>query len=114
MNLPTRKSTRLKNYDYSQNGYYFITICTHDKRKILCDIVGEGLCALPSTKLTDIGKIIRNSINFMEQNFENIFIEKYVIMPNHVHLLVKIQIHFRIPLKKKIQSVIFKYYTNRY
>ena len=47
MDLPKRKPTRLKNYDYSSCGAYFITICTHKKQKILCDIVGEGLCALP-------------------------------------------------------------------
>lgn len=43
MDLPKRKPTRLKNYDYSQNGYYFITVCTHNKQKILCDIVGGPL-----------------------------------------------------------------------
>ena len=41
-NLPTRKPTRLKDYDYSSEGAYFITICTQDKQKILCDIVGDG------------------------------------------------------------------------
>lgn len=43
MHLPKRKPTRLKNYDYSSDGAYFITICTHKKQNILCDIVGEGL-----------------------------------------------------------------------
>ena len=47
MELPKRKPTRLKKYDYSQNGYYFITICTKDRKRILSNIVGEGLCALP-------------------------------------------------------------------
>lgn len=43
MNLPKRKRIRLKDYDYSQDGYYFITICTKDKVKILCNIVGTGV-----------------------------------------------------------------------
>ena len=43
MNLPKRKPTRLKGYDYSQNGAYFITICTNDKKCILGNIVGQGL-----------------------------------------------------------------------
>lgn len=42
MELPKRKPTRLKEYDYSQNGYYFITICTKDRKLILSKIVGEG------------------------------------------------------------------------
>ena len=41
MELPERKPTRLKEYDYSQNGYYFITICTKDRKRILSKIVGE-------------------------------------------------------------------------
>ena len=43
MQLPKRKQIRLKDYDYSQDGYYFITMCTKDKRKLLCDIVGTGI-----------------------------------------------------------------------
>ena len=49
MVLPKRKSPRLKGYDYSQNGAYFVTICTHERKCLLSRIttVGEGLCALP-------------------------------------------------------------------
>ena len=90
MDLPKRKPTRLKDYDYSQNGYYFITVCTHNKQKILCDIVGEGLCALPSIKLTQIGTEIENSIKYINDNCNGIAIDKYVIMPNHIHLIIKI------------------------
>jgi len=43
MDLPERKPNRLKNYDYSSNGMYFITICTKNKEHILCDIVGDGV-----------------------------------------------------------------------
>jgi hypothetical protein len=46
--LPKRKPTRLKQFDYSQNGYYFITICTYKKQKILCDIVGDDAHIVPS------------------------------------------------------------------
>ena len=90
MELPKRKPTRLKAFDYSADGYYFITICTHNKQKILCDIVGEGLCALPQIKLTAIGKIVNTSINYINEKYNNIFVEKYVVMPNHLHLLIKI------------------------
>ena len=43
MELPKRKPTRLKGYDYSQNGAYFVTICTHNRKCILGNIVGQGL-----------------------------------------------------------------------
>jgi len=45
--LPERKPNRLKNYDYSSNGMYFITICTKNKEHILCDIVGDGVPDVP-------------------------------------------------------------------
>ena len=51
MDLPKRKPTRLKNYDYSSDEAYFITICTHKKQNILCDIVGEGLKRPPGDKI---------------------------------------------------------------
>ena len=43
MELPKRKPNRLKNYDYSSIGAYFVTICTEEKRMTLCEIVGDGL-----------------------------------------------------------------------
>lgn len=90
MDLPKRKNARLKDYDYTQNGYYFITICTHKKQKVLCDIVGEGLCALPKIILSEIGKITDEAINFINQNYKTISVDKYIIMPNHLHLIIKI------------------------
>ena len=69
MELPKRKSTRLKGYDYSQNGAYFITICTHNKQCILSDIVvGEGFHALPQNQ--DIC-ILRKEMNKNGKNHRN-------------------------------------------
>ncbi len=94
MNLPKRKSPRLKDYDYSTPGYYFVTVCTHNKEKILCDFVseyegfvGEGLCALPSPKLSNIGKAVQDAIEHID-SLNNISVNKYVIMPNHIHLII--------------------------
>ena len=88
MELPKRKPTRLKGYDYSQNGAYFVTICTHNREYILSDIVGEGLCALPKNITTPIGKEIEKSIQYINDNYIGVTIDKYVIMPNHIHLIV--------------------------
>ena len=87
-NLPKRKPTRLKEYDYSLTGAYFVTICTAGKKQILSKIVGEGLCALPQNILTPIGKDVEKSIEYINENYIGVNIEKYVIMPNHIHLIV--------------------------
>ena len=88
MDLPKRKPTRLKNYGYSQNGYYFITICTHNKQKILCNIVGEGF---PLPQLTENGEILKNIILSVNKKYNCVNIDKYVIMPNHIHIIFCIQ-----------------------
>ena len=80
MELPKRKPTRLKNYDYSQNGYYFITICTKNKEKILCNIVGDDAHIVPK----EYGLVAEKYLNREKQ------IEKYVIMPNHIHMIIKL------------------------
>ena len=90
MNLPKRKATRLKSYDYSQNGYYFVTICTHDKKCILSNVVGQGL-APAEVQLSEYGKIANAEILNLKIRYQNIKIDKYVIMPNHIHAIIIIQ-----------------------
>ncbi len=85
--LPNRKPTRLKGYDYSEKGYYFVTICTQNKKYVFeIESVGNGLCAVPCLQ----NQIIHKWIKETENKFSNIKINKYVIMPNHLHLLVNI------------------------
>ena len=90
--LPKRKQIRLQTYDYSSTGVYFVTICTAEKRCILSEIlpVGEGL-APPETKLSAIGKIVEEQILSLPLRYSTVTIDKYVIMPNHVHLLISLQ-----------------------
>ncbi len=88
MNLPKRKPTRLKGYDYRTPGAYFVTICTQKRKCVLSHIVGEGLCALPQNKMTPIGKEVEKTIQYMNRNGNGVKIDKYVIMPNHIHLIV--------------------------
>ena len=89
MELPKRKALRLKNYDYSAPGAYFVTICTHGKACILSEIVG-AIHESPENKLTLCGKYVDEVIGGLSERFD-IKIEKYVIMPNHVHLLISIK-----------------------
>ena len=91
MELQTRKPTRLKNYDYSREGAYFITICTHNRKNILCDIVGDGVYDIPKTTLFHCGKIVEKYIQKMNYQYDNVCVDKYVIMPNHIHLLLVVK-----------------------
>ena len=90
-NMETRKHNRLKGYDYSQNGYYFITICTEEKCKILCDISVGANCVRPTTTLSEIGKLVDENIGILNGTYKTVRVDKYVIMPNHVHLIIVIQ-----------------------
>ena len=90
MSLPKRKPTRLKDYDYSQNGYYFVTICSHNKKCIFSNIVGGGALDAPQNKLTKYGKIVEKYI-LSTNNIPEIVVDKYVIMPNHIHLILIVE-----------------------
>ena len=78
--LPDRKRTRLKNFDYSTNGKYFITICTQDKKKILSEVVGDGIYDVPHIALLQCGEIVDKYIKVMNERFEGAIVEKYIIM----------------------------------
>lgn len=90
MELQKRKQNRLNDYNYSNDGYYFITICTCNKQKILCNIVGERT-TLPQIKLSRIGEIVEKSITNIYKHYEGVSVCKYVIMPNHLHLIIIIK-----------------------
>jgi REP element-mobilizing transposase RayT len=78
------KSARLSEYDYSQPGAYFVTICTEDHRPWFGDIV-EGRMAL-----SEIGKIVRECWESIPEHFSNIRPDEFVVMPNHLHGIVEI------------------------
>jgi REP element-mobilizing transposase RayT len=87
--LPVRKRIRLEDYDYSQNGAYFITLCVKDRHELLGKIhVGEHI-VLP--QLSKIGKIVETSIKNIGAVYRSIKVDKYVIMPNHVHMILCIK-----------------------
>ncbi|HOP12274.1 MAG TPA: hypothetical protein PK629_12375 [Oscillospiraceae bacterium] len=87
--LPNRKPNRLKDYDYSQNNAYFVTICTKDRHGLLGRIlVGGGFHAAPDIELSEIGKESVRTIEYINTNYHNVRIDEYVIMPNHIHMIV--------------------------
>lgn len=91
-----RKPTRLKDYDYSRSGAYFITVCVKGRKKLLSEIilnkksVGDGVLDVPENKLSKYGLIAQKHLSAMMSFYEDIKITKYVIMPNHIHMLVEI------------------------
>ncbi len=86
--MQKRKPTRLKGYDYSQNGAYFITICTHRKTPIFSNIVG-AIHKSPENILTEYGEYVKQIIDILPDRFD-VSIPKYVIMPNHIHMIIEI------------------------
>jgi len=90
-NLPRRKNIRLEGYDYSRAGYYFITMCVEDKHEMLAKIVGSAALGVPRLELTEIGKIIKQYIENINTVYGGeIFLDKYIIMPNHIHMIIAI------------------------
>ena len=89
MDLPKRKNIRLNDYNYSSNGAYFITICTKNKENLLWKNVGANFVRpLDQLPLSKIGIVIENEIYKLNTVYENIKVDKYQIMPNHIHLII--------------------------
>ena len=87
--LPKRKRLRLQNYDYSSNGLYFVTICIKDKKPILSKIVGDDAHIVPKKiVLKPYGIVVDKYIRRINDVYDNISVENYIIMPNHIHLLL--------------------------
>ncbi len=87
--LPKRKHPRLKNYDYSLNGSYFITVCTNDRKPVLGHISPrKSINTLPEIVLSEKGEIARKYIDSITSVYSDVILENYVIMPNHIHLLI--------------------------
>ncbi|MDO4203111.1 MAG: transposase [Selenomonadaceae bacterium] len=81
--LPKRKNIRLNAENYAMGGYFFITVCVRDRKQIL------GTIRNGTTELTDIGKLIEEEINLMSSYHDSTEIVDVVIMPDHVHFIMR-------------------------
>ena len=81
---PKRKQIRLKNFDYSQPGYYYVTICTYGRQELFGEIVTDKMV------LNKNGQIIKECLENISNNFKDIELDIYCIMPNHVHATIQI------------------------
>ncbi len=88
--LSKRKNIRLDNYDYGSCGAYFITICTIERRNFFWNNVGATTLCPQDIELSECGKIVDEAINNISIIYPSVTVIQYVIMPDHVHLLLMI------------------------
>ena len=99
MEAKNRKPNRLSGFDYSQTGAYFITICTKDRQCILSRVVenppeksvGADIIRPPKIELSKYGDIIYKAIQNIPSIYTGVLVDRFVIMPNHVHILLRIE-----------------------
>ena len=99
--FPKRKDIRLKNYDYSSPGAYFVTICTENRKNYFWNgsidpqifswrSVGANCVRPQNLPLSDIGNIVLDELKRWNQTYPAVSLYSYVIMPNHLHIMVVI------------------------
>ncbi|MGE0637943.1 MAG: transposase [Bacteroidia bacterium] len=80
-----RQTIRLKGYDYSKAGLYFITICTHNRACLFGEISDEKMV------MNEIGKIANQCWLQIPEHFPNVILHDHIIMPNHVHGIIELK-----------------------
>ena len=86
MDLPQRKDIHLKNYDYSQNGAYFVTVCTEGRAALFADVmpVGAHPCVRPNAAAEMCAKWLKK----LEEKFDGVHLDYFTIMPDHIHAII--------------------------
>jgi len=102
------ESNRLKGYNYSKNGAYFVTINTKNRNHFFGEIVAGKMI------LNDIGEIVKNEWFLSEKLRGNIFMDEFVIMPNHIHGIVIIDNEPLDTLRRNVSSNVKRNYTGEY
>ncbi|MFH0771488.1 MAG: hypothetical protein V1933_02590 [Candidatus Omnitrophota bacterium] len=81
---PIRKPTRLTEYDYSQSGYYHVTACAYERGCIFGDIIDGCM------RLNNAGQMVSQTVETLPKYYPDITIDNYIIMPNHIHMIIQI------------------------
>lgn len=79
---PARKSPRLKDYDYTQDGAYFVTICTQNRMHLFGSVVDQEM------RLNAAGMMVAGCWQWMSEKFADVELDGFVVMPNHVHGII--------------------------
>ena len=90
-NLPKRKLIRIADHDYSTPGAYFITVCTANREKIFWNSVGADIIRPQNVLLSTTGRIAEQGISQIAKHYENVVVDKYCIMPDHIHMILRIE-----------------------
>jgi REP element-mobilizing transposase RayT len=77
-----RRSIRLRGYDYSQEGLYFVTLCTQNHECLFGEIADGEM------RLNEIGKMIEKWCAELSHKFQDIILDAHIIMPNHFHAII--------------------------
>ena len=101
-----RKKNRLKGYDYSSNASYFLTICSDKRQEIFSQIVFDNTVGANIVRLSKIGQKIENCILKIEEIYPCVFVDNYIIMPNHIHLILTIDTRRRTMVAPTVATVI--------
>jgi len=83
-NLHNRHSIRLQNWNYANTGAYFITICCENRKCLFGEIVNGNMI------LNECGRIAENKWNELPQHHPNVELGEFIVMPNHIHGILKI------------------------
>jgi len=84
--LPNRQSIRLKTYDYSKSGYYFVTICTQNRQKRFGGIVDGYM------QLNPLGEIVTEQWHDLPNRFPIVALDQFIVMPNHIHGIIRVTV----------------------
>ena len=91
-NIRHRRSVRLKGYDYSQVGLYYITICVQDRKCLFGEIITvKGFRSSQEMILNDAGKIADKCWVDIPKHFPNVILHEHIVMPNHVHGIIELK-----------------------
>ena len=89
--LPKRKQIRIENFDYSTPGAYFLTVCTANREKLFWSDRRGGYYPPECAPLSTIGKLVEQSVRAISDHYENVSVDKYCTMPDHIHLILRIE-----------------------
>ncbi len=95
--MQQRKQNRLHKFDYSKGGWYYITVCVKDRAPILSKIISKE----PYIALLPYGEMVEKQIQQISAHYP-VIVEQYVIMPDHIHMILKIQKEEKTPLLSKV------------
>lgn len=88
MEYRKRKHPRLKQYDYSLPGYYYVTVHMTENAPSLSSIIPKAFPERACVQLSATGSIIETQLLALESRFEHLSVDKYVIMPTHIHMIL--------------------------